>query len=509
MPERIVVGVDAGGSRTDRASPPLVKRRENRLIAGPANPRSGGVERAAIAIASAVAGALRIEQGRCGVRRRGRRVERRGRRSAARRARGAPRAGSRRCDARRGYRAAAVVPHGDGLLLVAGTGSIAYAEIGEKRFRSGGLGHALGDEGSGYAIGAATLRLLGEAFDGRALRDPMLDAVARKARRLGCAGTHRAVADARRGPATVAIGRADRHRTRRCRRPQRDQNRPSGGARSVRTGPRARSRVRLGAVANCRSSLPADCCAKTACCRICSKRASPTSFHTCACVKGGPEPHEGALAAARRLAERSRERRTARHRGLQPAQRRHSICSLRRRSSAVGRRTASRGRSGCDARRGDRGESSTRSSSGWSAAGDCTTSAPEPAAASPRSMPPRCRRRSARTRRWCARTSRAAAMRCCRPSKARRTMQRPGRRRWTGRRPDDAVVGLSASGSAKFVISRDRARACARRVHRRRSSTAEVRRSRLRRKRRSFSRPARNRSPVRRASKPEPRKRSR
>ncbi|HTX60296.1 MAG TPA: BadF/BadG/BcrA/BcrD ATPase family protein [Verrucomicrobiae bacterium] len=72
----------------------------------------------------------------------------------------------------------AAVPEGDALLLLAGTGSVAYAEVGDRRARVGGYGYALGDEGSGYAIGAAALRLLLRAFDDRAPRDAMLDAVA-------------------------------------------------------------------------------------------------------------------------------------------------------------------------------------------------------------------------------------------------------------------------------------------------------------------------------------------
>ena len=45
-------------------------------------------------------------------------------------------------------------------MLIAGTGSIAYAEIGAATFRAGGYGYLLGDKGSGYAIGAAALRHL-------------------------------------------------------------------------------------------------------------------------------------------------------------------------------------------------------------------------------------------------------------------------------------------------------------------------------------------------------------
>ena len=61
-------------------------------------------------------------------------------------------------DARIALRAA--LPEGDGLVLIAGTGSIAYAEIGEATFSAGGYGYLLGDKGSGYAIGAAALRHL-------------------------------------------------------------------------------------------------------------------------------------------------------------------------------------------------------------------------------------------------------------------------------------------------------------------------------------------------------------
>lgn len=79
-------------------------------------------------------------------------------------------------DARLALRSA--VSSGDGIALVAGTGSIAYAEIGEKVYRAGGLGHLLGDEGSGFAIGAAALRTTLRALEGRAPRDELVEAVA-------------------------------------------------------------------------------------------------------------------------------------------------------------------------------------------------------------------------------------------------------------------------------------------------------------------------------------------
>jgi glucosamine kinase len=58
---------------------------------------------------------------------------------------------------------------GPGLLLIAGTGSIAWGrnETGELA-RCGGWGYLLGDEGSGYAIGLAALRAALRSYDGRA-----------------------------------------------------------------------------------------------------------------------------------------------------------------------------------------------------------------------------------------------------------------------------------------------------------------------------------------------------
>lgn len=64
---------------------------------------------------------------------------------------------------------ALMAAHGkpSGLIAIAGTGSIVYgvAEDGS-RFRVGGWGHLLGDEGSGYAIGQRTLQAVMQSFDG-------------------------------------------------------------------------------------------------------------------------------------------------------------------------------------------------------------------------------------------------------------------------------------------------------------------------------------------------------
>lgn len=57
---------------------------------------------------------------------------------------------------------------GPGIVLAAGTGSIAVARAADGTlWRSGGYGWQLGDEGSGYAIGRAALGAVGRAHDGR------------------------------------------------------------------------------------------------------------------------------------------------------------------------------------------------------------------------------------------------------------------------------------------------------------------------------------------------------
>ena len=56
-----------------------------------------------------------------------------------------------------------------GIVLIAGTGSIAYGINGKKeRFRVGGWGYLLGDEGSGFDLGRQAAAAVLRAFDGRA-----------------------------------------------------------------------------------------------------------------------------------------------------------------------------------------------------------------------------------------------------------------------------------------------------------------------------------------------------
>jgi N-acetylglucosamine kinase-like BadF-type ATPase len=71
----------------------------------------------------------------------------------------------------------AAVPQGDGIVVISGTGSIAYASIGERTYRAGGHGFLVGDEGSGTAIGAAAVRLLLRSYDGRGYRDGFTEAL--------------------------------------------------------------------------------------------------------------------------------------------------------------------------------------------------------------------------------------------------------------------------------------------------------------------------------------------
>jgi glucosamine kinase len=57
---------------------------------------------------------------------------------------------------------------GPGILLISGTGSVAWGRDGEGRVgRVGGWGSLLGDEGSGYAIGLESLRRIARDVDGR------------------------------------------------------------------------------------------------------------------------------------------------------------------------------------------------------------------------------------------------------------------------------------------------------------------------------------------------------
>jgi glucosamine kinase len=169
----LFVGVDAGGSHTIAA---LARGDELlRTVAGPgANPNLIGVDAAAASIERTIARALEgqapdaIAIGVAGA----------GEETIAAQLRAALSRsflGARIAlchDARIALRAA--IPEGDGLVLIAGTGSIAYAEIGEATFRAGGYGYLLGDTGSAYAIGATALRHLLAALERGSVENAML-----------------------------------------------------------------------------------------------------------------------------------------------------------------------------------------------------------------------------------------------------------------------------------------------------------------------------------------------
>jgi glucosamine kinase len=167
---RIAVGVDAGGSKT-AVTYSLDGVCKGVWYGSSANPSVHGAERAGDAIAKtielALDGALpgAIFVGAAGA----------GRESVAGELRNALE--SRFADANVEVRddayiaLRAAVPEGDGAVVIAGSGAIAYAEKDGSGFRSGGYGYLFGDAGSGFGIGAAAVDRLLRAYDGRAPRD--------------------------------------------------------------------------------------------------------------------------------------------------------------------------------------------------------------------------------------------------------------------------------------------------------------------------------------------------
>lgn len=77
-------------------------------------------------------------------------------------------------DARAAFRHA-FGEEGDGILLVAGTGSVALARSGGRRSRAGGWGPILGDEGGGFDLARRALRRVARAEDGRAPATALAD----------------------------------------------------------------------------------------------------------------------------------------------------------------------------------------------------------------------------------------------------------------------------------------------------------------------------------------------
>lgn len=65
----------------------------------------------------------------------------------------------------------------DGIMIIAGTGSIALAQQNNSRLRAGGWGYLIGDEGSAYALGRTTLSLFSKMADGRLAKTVLYDII--------------------------------------------------------------------------------------------------------------------------------------------------------------------------------------------------------------------------------------------------------------------------------------------------------------------------------------------
>ncbi|MBM2618566.1 hypothetical protein JIG36_23705 [Actinoplanes sp. LDG1-06] len=63
----------------------------------------------------------------------------------------------------------------DGINVVAGTGSIAYGENGDRKARAGGWGEIFGDEGSAHWVAIRGLNAFSKMGDGRLPRGPLVD----------------------------------------------------------------------------------------------------------------------------------------------------------------------------------------------------------------------------------------------------------------------------------------------------------------------------------------------
>jgi N-acetylglucosamine kinase-like BadF-type ATPase len=76
---------------------------------------------------------------------------------------------------------AAGTPHGWGVAVIAGTGSLAFGrDLAGRTARAGGWGFLFGDEGSAYAIAVDGLRAAAQAADGRGPATQLLPAFERR-----------------------------------------------------------------------------------------------------------------------------------------------------------------------------------------------------------------------------------------------------------------------------------------------------------------------------------------
>lgn len=183
----ILLGVDAGGSRSNAvvgdSNGTVLARGEG----GPGAIRPNDAHTAAAAIATACRDAMqraRVEGpahamviGASGA---GREPER-GDLEAAVLALGLARTVSVTTDAT--IALAGAFGDGPGIVLIAGTGSVAWARLDDgTTARTGGLGPRLGDHGSGYDLGLAALRAAGLAAEGLGPATALTDKVAEQLR---------------------------------------------------------------------------------------------------------------------------------------------------------------------------------------------------------------------------------------------------------------------------------------------------------------------------------------
>ena len=75
---------------------------------------------------------------------------------------------------------AAIFKGEDGIITISGTGSVSYGLYKGKRARTGGWGHILGDEGSGYAIALAAFKKMTLEEDLGWVRSELTQAIMRK-----------------------------------------------------------------------------------------------------------------------------------------------------------------------------------------------------------------------------------------------------------------------------------------------------------------------------------------
>lgn len=182
MSEQLVLGIDGGGTKTEAVVMDMRGAEVGRAHAGSANWNSVGVETARAHLAEAVDGAL----DRAG-------VTRLAIASVCIGASGVDRPPDRaRMTAwlMELFPSAQLTIHNDavialaagtggevyGVVLISGTGMIVYGfdRAGNRR-RAGGWGALLGDPGSGYALGAAVLKAVTWAVDGRAPQTMLTD----------------------------------------------------------------------------------------------------------------------------------------------------------------------------------------------------------------------------------------------------------------------------------------------------------------------------------------------